>query len=184
MNALIVGTRRALAILALGLMLLPLLVVPAFAGGASGEWGAQDGSPMAAWESAKAIEDAAQEQANNSFIPGDKEAAQQRFLEAQQAAKVAYDNLSQSEKNAVFNRSAAVGTLSPVVRSVIPVLFGLACSLAVLNVVWQGFKLMGGNPSAAQSAKASIVKSFLGLATILGAWGIVGLVVRMLSGLR
>jgi hypothetical protein len=67
-----------------------------------------------------------------------------------------------------------------IVQTVVASLFSVAVLVAVVNIVWQGFKLIGGNPSAAQGAKDAIIKTLIGLAVILFSWAIVGLVTNLL----
>ena len=76
-----------------------------------------------------------------------------------------------------------IADIAAIVQKLITALFGVATLVAVCVVVWQGFKLMSGNPSAAQDAKTAIIQTLVGLGVILFSWSIVGVVVNTLGKL-
>jgi Type IV secretion system pilin len=181
---------RALLLVA---VLVGCLLAPATVFAAGGGGGGGAGGPMTnieRYEAAKEYESACAD-AVGFTIPVDnvgkptpeRIAAEARLKDAQAASKAAYAAFSDAEKKQFFSEQTSVSGMSGMVRNIIAILFGLASSLAVINVVWQGFKLMGANPNSAQEAKAAIIKSFLGLATILFAWSIVGFVVNLVAGI-
>lgn len=67
------------------------------------------------------------------------------------------------------------------VKSAIGILFAFAVSLALINVVYQGFRLMGANQNSQEAAKASAVKSFIGLAVIVFSYTVIQVMVNILG---
>jgi len=167
------GRSRALpAVAVITLVLLALGAVPALAGGLA-DYTAADANYQRALEAA------------NDRSGGD--AALNRAVDdARRTRDEAYATLSPSERAQAIEALRDDGMISEVettVRNTTNVLFGLGILLAVLNCVWQGFRLMGGSTEATERARRSILMSLLGLGTMFFAWAIVGIVVSMVSRL-
>jgi hypothetical protein len=162
---------RLSASVLLAMLLLPLLALPAYAA---------ESAALSNYRTALAAEQAAQDKVNGDW--GGVPAADQAALTAAQAtAKSAYAALSGAEKDQLFSDQTRIVGFPDQIRTIIAILFSLGTSLAVINVVWQGFKMMGGNPQAAKQAKSSITKSIIGLIIILFSWTIVGFAVNLVS---
>jgi hypothetical protein len=167
--------RRLGATLVLSAVLLPLLALPAYA------------DNLSTFRADKAAETSLTD--NASWNPSAADEAKLTAAEKKVAADV--QKLTPAEKEQIVAEGSSISGkdasgnptgITAMVINVIRFIFPIAAALAVLNVVWQGFKLMGSNPNSAAQAKSAILKSFLGLGTILLAWMIVGLVLKMVTG--
>lgn len=94
-------------------------------------------------------------------------------------ASMAYAVIPGAE-NATTSVKTGLDEVEGVIRTLISSIFALAALIAVGNVVWQGFKMMGSNPGSAEQAKGAIIRTLIGLAVILFAWAIVGVVANIL----
>lgn len=88
------------------------------------------------------------------------------------------NGMTQAEMEEKYNIQPTQTLISMLVNF----LFGLGCVLATLNVVWQGFRLIGGGSDGAEKSKTSIIQSIIGLTVIAFAWFIVNMIIVMLGG--
>lgn len=95
-----------------------------------------------------------------------------------------YKNLSAAEKQEIVAGLSQVNPeMKAIVQRVNGTLLGLGTLLAVLNIVWQGFRIMDGDSQTTQQAKKSALKSLIGIGVMVFAWTLVGLVVNMVGGI-
>ena len=75
-------------------------------------------------------------------------------------------------------------TLKTTIDTIINTVFGLAALIAIVNIVWQGFKMISPtNPGAADGAKKAIFQTLIGLGIIFFARIIVGVVISLLPAM-
>ena len=72
--------------------------------------------------------------------------------------------------------SKTTSDLANIVNGAIPLVFSFAVVIALVIIIWQGLKMVGGNPQAAEAAKGTIIRVLIGLAVIVLATAIVNVV--------
>jgi hypothetical protein len=74
--------------------------------------------------------------------------------------------------------------LKTTIDTIINTVFGLAALIAIVNIVYQGFKMISPtNPGAADGAKKAIFQTLIGLGIIFFARIIVGVVISLLPSM-
>lgn len=91
--------------------------------------------------------------------------------------------VSAPEVTAPSGMTATTDDLADIVSGGINSVFAIAVVIAVVMVVWQGFKLISGNPQAAENAKGAIFRIIIGLAIIVFSWVIIGAAAQFIVGL-
>lgn len=81
----------------------------------------------------------------------------------------------------VFAQSADVSKVQTFLQSVIQTLVTIAGLVAVIFLVWGGFQYITstGNPNHMDSAKRTIMYSAIGLAIVLGAYILTGIIAQL-----
>lgn len=69
-----------------------------------------------------------------------------------------------------------------IINRIVQFILGLAGAIAVVYLIWAGIQYITGGPKGADAAKAQIVNAIIGIAVILLAYVIVGVVKQAITG--